>query len=654
MAVDDSYTKALLHFNGSDDGTTFTDESGKTWTAEGGAVTDTDRKKFGSAAGLFAGGSDCRITTPDHADFTFDADFTIDAWFYCENLPGNYARQTIYQHAQTGAATNNINLGIYNDASSTLAEFSVYSGSMAVIYLVGTTPVTVDTWHHIAISRSGTTWKLFLDGNAEADTTDAASIPDCDYTPAIGAYRNTSDAAWYNEWDGSIDEFRLSKGIARWTSSFTPETGEYVVTVSGDISDSFSVSEVVSEHVAELNVTISDSFSVSAELDDAAFLEEITDSFSVSSSAEDEISVFAETETGLSLPSLTLAGTTNTSTTLAVELDSPFFTIEAYTGDALGGYFPVITIDGEAKTGEVGSGASDFPAMTAIGYTGAVLDTNLWTPYDIALSAGATTNTASNLDQNLPSLTSAGHAYVELLCTLAENLPRLRSAAVALLDVRTNTNAQIPKYSLSGYSYNGYLADLAADIPGFNISATGYESGGAVALAESLPSLWLVSVAHGGQTGYYSVPVMNVRKGAISEWNLGFNSITYFNGKTVATDGTKIYEIGSTVDDVSTPDADITSSIKTGNLDLANNAKIRFTDAYANVKADGNVKLQFELDESTTYDFTMTMHDLDDTHEEKVNLGKGMKARVYAVSLYNIDGSKFRLNRLQLIGDKLD
>ena len=78
MAVDDAYTKSLLHFDGTDASTTFTDESGKTWTAHGNAQIDTAQSVFGGASGYFDGSGDY-ITTPDRADFDFDGQqFTSD------------------------------------------------------------------------------------------------------------------------------------------------------------------------------------------------------------------------------------------------------------------------------------------------------------------------------------------------------------------------------------------------------------------------------------------------------------------------------------------------------------------------------------------------------------------------------------------------
>ena len=54
-AANGSFTKLLLHCNGTDGSTTFTDEIGKTVTANGNAQIDTAQSKFGGASGLFDG-----------------------------------------------------------------------------------------------------------------------------------------------------------------------------------------------------------------------------------------------------------------------------------------------------------------------------------------------------------------------------------------------------------------------------------------------------------------------------------------------------------------------------------------------------------------------------------------------------------------------
>src|SRR5664280_436737 len=87
-AVDDSNTKILLHMDGSNAGTTFTDESGKIWTAGGNGQLSTNSPKFGTASGLFNGSS--WITTPDSTDLTVGSgDFTIDFWVKRSTLGTN-------------------------------------------------------------------------------------------------------------------------------------------------------------------------------------------------------------------------------------------------------------------------------------------------------------------------------------------------------------------------------------------------------------------------------------------------------------------------------------------------------------------------------------------------------------------------------------
>src|SRR3990167_5305793 len=72
----------MLHMDGTDGATTFTDSSdnAKTMTAVGNAQIDTAQSKFGGASGLFDGTGDW-LTTPDSTDWDLGTgDFTIDFW----------------------------------------------------------------------------------------------------------------------------------------------------------------------------------------------------------------------------------------------------------------------------------------------------------------------------------------------------------------------------------------------------------------------------------------------------------------------------------------------------------------------------------------------------------------------------------------------
>ena len=223
----DSYTKVLLHFDGIDAATTFTDVnaggSARTWTAAGNAQIDTAQSKFGGASGLFDGTGDW-VSTPDHADFALGSgDFTIDLWVRCNKAGGSDA--DICGHTD-GLGTPWSNTSFFLDrASSNVLRFFVSDGTNLTV-VSGTTQFTdvLNTgWHHMAAVRSGNTLLLFVDGVLEGSTSFSASIPNASGSPTIGRRGDASNAPWV----GWIDEFRLSVGIARWTANFQPPSRAY-------------------------------------------------------------------------------------------------------------------------------------------------------------------------------------------------------------------------------------------------------------------------------------------------------------------------------------------------------------------------------------------------------------------------------------------
>ncbi len=220
MAVDDSNTKALLHFNGADASTTFTDESGKVWTAGGNAQLDTAQFKFGTASALFDGSGDT-ISVADSDDWSFGTgDFTVDFWIRFNTSPGD----GVYMLVQEISGANTINFGLRN--SGVFRPLYVVSGGVVIAdYSLVWAPSTA-TWYHLAFVRNSTSFLFFIDGVSQTLTVNTAiasgSMPDLAAILSIGGVGGNT---LFNGW---IDEFRISKGIARWTANFTPPTGEYM------------------------------------------------------------------------------------------------------------------------------------------------------------------------------------------------------------------------------------------------------------------------------------------------------------------------------------------------------------------------------------------------------------------------------------------
>ncbi len=236
----DSYTKLLLHSDGTDGSTTFIDETEKAVTAVGNAQIDTAQSKFGGASGLFDGTGDY-LSTPDSADWYFGTgDFTIDFWVRFSSLPtsGNYVRF----FTQASNTTNLTSIFIYNSGSSYDLYLNVAVSDVPILQFARAVTVSTNTWYHIALTRNGSNFRLFWNGTQLGDTyVDSDSYPDFTGNVEIGGTIVLTSPGWLNGW---IDEFRISKGIARWTANFTPPTSAYspaltnsgfVVTSSGKV-----------------------------------------------------------------------------------------------------------------------------------------------------------------------------------------------------------------------------------------------------------------------------------------------------------------------------------------------------------------------------------------------------------------------------------
>lgn len=219
--VDDSYTKLLLHGDGDDGSTTITDEAGHTMTAVNQAQIDTAQQKFGTGSILFDGTGD-GLTIPDSADWNFGTgDFTIDFW-YMQNSAVEYA-VWYYQ----GVDGNNLVI-FHTGAGSLKPRFVILSGGniKALYAATNNQTFTADTWYHIALVRNGANVYIFKDGVSLALTVTQAIGTNS--SPDLAAGVEIGNAVTYNApLNGAIDEYRVSKGIARWTSNFTPPTNAY-------------------------------------------------------------------------------------------------------------------------------------------------------------------------------------------------------------------------------------------------------------------------------------------------------------------------------------------------------------------------------------------------------------------------------------------
>jgi hypothetical protein len=75
--------------------------------------------------------------------------------------------------------------------------------------------MTADTWHHVAFARQGSTGRLFLNGTLEGSTTSFST--NLNARAVIG-----SEESLGYPFKGYMSDVRITKGLARYTSNFTP------------------------------------------------------------------------------------------------------------------------------------------------------------------------------------------------------------------------------------------------------------------------------------------------------------------------------------------------------------------------------------------------------------------------------------------------
>ena len=215
-----SNVSLLLHMDGVNGSTTFTDNSNNnfTVTANGNAQISTAQSKFGGASGYFDGTGDF-IEVGNSQEFNMGSgDFTVEGWINLNNK--TTSRGLIYFTDRLGSAVGSeVSFAVEYSASPNAFRGFIYSGS-TIYQVINTTTVNTNTWHHLAFIRNGNTLNLFVDGVSTGTTTFTGTV---NYTTSF-TLNNLYFLLFPRPLNGYIDDLRITKGVARYTSNFTPPT----------------------------------------------------------------------------------------------------------------------------------------------------------------------------------------------------------------------------------------------------------------------------------------------------------------------------------------------------------------------------------------------------------------------------------------------
>jgi hypothetical protein len=192
----------LLHCDGTNGSTTFTDDSNSahTVTAAGTAQVDTAFQKFGTASLLLEASTANYLSIAGHADFALNADFTIEFFYRPAATANGQAMIDI------GGGTSGISIRANQGGVQRL--FINFKGTQYNLAYTW----TVDAWHYVAVVRSGSTIRGYVDGTqVGSDATNSGTFTSA--TPAVrigGVLEGSATAQLRN-----LDEIRITKGVAR-------------------------------------------------------------------------------------------------------------------------------------------------------------------------------------------------------------------------------------------------------------------------------------------------------------------------------------------------------------------------------------------------------------------------------------------------------
>ena len=224
--------KLLLPFNGSNGATSESDLSNdnRTITFSGSnANISTAQSKFGGSS-LYIGGDGSKVEIgADGLNAT--GDFTFECWIYDMSVD-NYPQLAI------NSSNNGLFLYLGNGATSGSNKVLRHWNGGSVTNF--STELPQNQWYHFALVRSGSTIKLYIDGTADSTTrSDSGTyLMGQSSTLTLGA-----DGAG-NDFRGYINDLRITNGLARYTSNFTPPTSAHL-TSSGDINKHIVVNSTV-------------------------------------------------------------------------------------------------------------------------------------------------------------------------------------------------------------------------------------------------------------------------------------------------------------------------------------------------------------------------------------------------------------------------
>lgn len=208
-----------MHFDGD-----LVDEKGHAFSADG--TTFTSSGKFADAVDIggtavTGGGSNVVYLVTATTDFWLDGgDFTIEGWVKNNATNNNRPR---YLCRLARESDNSDYLQIFINESGDVWSFSYPTALSTTTGISSAIPCSIGTYQHVALTRQGSTYRLFVDGIQASTATNTYLRPSAATTVHVGNSRRS----FVDALCGEIDDLRITKGIARYTGNFNIPTAAF-------------------------------------------------------------------------------------------------------------------------------------------------------------------------------------------------------------------------------------------------------------------------------------------------------------------------------------------------------------------------------------------------------------------------------------------
>jgi hypothetical protein len=631
--MEDNYTRCLLHFDGAPDAygyPDFTDEYAGDWyhtygcTFESVSSNDADFGLRAVKCNTFTDLSNvcymAKLVTEARHDVS-NGDFTIDF----RNKPGS-SQGTLFR--MDNGLTNSFEQSI--SLCSAVAEngYALYLRVVHPFITSGNhtiTSVSSDAWRHLEICRNGLNYLVFFDGLKTSMGFTASGAHTWQFTNIYIAHSYSANSSAHNH---CYDEFRLSVGIARHTTSFTPPTENYVTE-----GNTLNSSVLINPQMSTLLTNIAMVLSLNASINIAPHFQGnlFTPARNVNSSIyiNPRFSGIAwNRKSPHYLNSSILISPLFTGT-----LDEPW----PMTG---GVTIPLLEIDSWGYESCLGTASINLPVETiqAEGLDSCIGIGNV--RLKLRISANGEVSGVGTANINIPILRLSATGLDSVIGTASLIIPKLKLNISVAVNCFGTADLTIPKMWLSSTFLPGITGIGDLKLPVFNIYGIAVES------IEGIANLIIPSLFISAETDIAGTLTlaMNIVNEALTLYsNYIFNSMCNFNGKNIGAKAGGLYDLSGDTDDNEL----IEWNFRPGLLDLESTQINKLKEAWFGYKGDDDFKVKIILPNGEEYEYDLTLYSQSE-YRSRVKFGKGIRTRYAYLDVSSYSGNKIDLDVIKL------